>query len=255
MSEVSGPAAVTLNEYYAPGWCGPAVPGVEIKLEHVPGRDRPGEGEVCFRGRSVMLGYLRDAAKTREAVDDAGWNHSGDTGALRSFRDGAAPMLKITGRIKELLITAGGENVAPVPIEDALKAKLPGVSTAVVVGDKLKFLSVLLTLKQRPDDATGSFEDVLVGAAAAVNPAVTTARAAADDREWRSACQTAIDQYNATAVSSAQRVQKFAILPLDFSQATGELTPTLKLKRAAVVEKYGFVLSKIYGDAASAVWM
>ncbi|KAH8059637.1 decanoate-CoA ligase [Aureococcus anophagefferens] len=212
MSEVAGPAAVTLNEYYAPGYCGPAVPGVEIKLDHVAGRDKPGEGE------------------TREAVDADGWNHSGDTGALVPFGAGAAPMLKITGRIKELLITAGGENVPPVPIEDALKSLLPGVSTAVVVGDKLKFLSVLFTLKQQQNDATGSFDDVL-------------------------ACQAAIDAYNDTAVSSAQKVQKFAILPLDFSQNTGELTPTLKLKRAAVVEKYGFQLKKIDGDAASAVWM
>jgi len=255
MSEVAGPAAVTLNEYYAPGYCGPAVPGVEIKLDHVAGRDKPGEGEVCFRGRSVMLGYLRDDGKTREAVDADGWNHSGDTGALVPFGAGAAPMLKITGRIKELLITAGGENVPPVPIEDALKSLLPGVSTAVVVGDKLKFLSVLFTLKQQQNDATGSFDDVLVGAAKDVNPAVTSAKDAENDAVWRKACQTAIDAYNDTAVSSAQKVQKFAILPLDFSQNTGELTPTLKLKRAAVVEKYGFQLKKIYGDAASAVWM
>jgi len=255
MSEVSGPGTVTLNSYYVPGWCGPAVPGVEIKLEHVPGRDKPGEGEVCFRGRSVMLGYLRDGAKTREAIDADGWNHSGDTGALKSFGDGAAPMLKITGRIKELLITAGGENVAPVPIEDALRASLPGVSAAVVVGDRRKFLSVLFTLKQRPNDATGSFDDVLVGEAADVSRSAKTAAAAADDRTWKAAVQLAIDEYNATAASSAQRIQKFAILPRDFSQATGELTPTLKLKRAAVVEKYGDVLAKIYGSNASAVWL
>jgi len=254
MSEVAGPSAVTLDRYYAPGFCGVAVPGVEIKLEHVPGRDRPGEGEVLFRGRSVMLGYLRDDAKTREAIDEDGWQHSGDTGTLKSFAPGAAPMLKITGRIKELLITAGGENVAPVPIEDALKGRLPGVSAAVVVGDKLKFLSVLFTLKQQANDA-GSFDDVLVGPALAVSPGVTTAEAAADDPTWKAACQAAIDEYNDTAVSSAQRVQKFKILPLDFSQTTGELTPTLKLKRAVVAEKYGSVLKLIYGDAASAVWM
>ena len=95
----------------------------------------------------------------------------------------------------------------------------------------------------------------IVGAAAAVNPEVTTAVAAADDAVWRRTLQAAIDDYNKEkATSSAQRVQKFAILPLDFSQATGELTPTLKLKRAAVVEKYADVLRRLYGDAQSAVW-
>ena len=91
--------------------------------------------------------------------------------------------------------------------------------------------------------------------AAAVNPEVTTAVEAADDATWRRTLQAAIDDYNKEkATSSAQRVQKFAILPLDFSQATGELTPTLKLKRAAVVEKYADVLRRLYGDAQSAVW-
>jgi len=253
MSEVSGPATVTMDSYYKPGWCGVASPGVEIRLEHVAGRDRDGEGEVCFRGRSVMLGYLRDAEKSLEAIDADGWQHSGDVGRFEVLQDGAAPMLKITGRIKERLVTAGGENVAPAPIEDDLKRRLPGVSTAVVIGDRLKFLSVLFTLKQRPNEDT--FDDVLVGAAAAVNPEVTTAVEAADDATWRRTLQAAIDDYNKEkATSSAQRVQKFAILPLDFSQATGELTPTLKLKRATVVEKYADVLRRLYGDAQSAVW-
>ena len=252
MSEVSGPATVTMDSYYKPGWCGVATPGVEIKLEHVAGRDRKGEGEVCFRGRSVMLGYLCDAEKTLEAIDPDGWQHSGDVGRFEVLQEGAAPMLKITGRIKELLVTAGGENVAPAPIEDDLKRRLPGVSTAVVVGDRLKFLSVLITLKQRQNE--GTFDDVLVGAAAAVNPEVTTALQAADDAIWRRTLQTAIDDYNAKATSSAQHVQKFAILPLDFAESTGELTPTLKLKRAAVVEKYAHVLRRLYGDAQSAVW-
>ena len=185
--------------------------------------------------------------QTREALA-GGWLHSGDVG--RVDQD---DFLWITGRIKELLVTAGGENVAPAPIEDDLKRRLPGVSTAVVIGDRLKFLSVLFTLKQRPNEDT--FDDVLVGAAAAVNPEVTTAVEAADDATWRRTLQAAIDDYNKEkATSSAQRVQKFAILPLDFSQATGELTPTLKLKRAAVVEKYADVLRRLYGDAQSAVW-
>ena len=156
MSEVSGPSNVTIASCYAPGYCGPALPGVELKLERVEGRDKPGEGEVCFRGRSVMMGYLHDDEKSEQTIDAEGWLHSGDTGRLDIVRPGLAPMLKITGRIKELLITGGGENVAPVPIEDALKEALPALSCAVVIGDRLKFLSVLLTLKQRANEATGS---------------------------------------------------------------------------------------------------
>ncbi|KAJ8612261.1 hypothetical protein CTAYLR_002912 [Chrysophaeum taylorii] len=257
MSEVAGPAAVTVDDYYVPGTCGVACPGIEIKLDHLQGRDKPGEGEICFRGRGVMLGYLRNDEKTRETIDDDGWLHSGDTGTFvfPVKEEGKNPMLKITGRIKELLITAGGENVAPVPIEDAVKSLLPQASTCVVVGDKLKFLSLLVTLKQRPNEATGSFDDVLVGPALDVDPLITTATQAADSPAWTALVQRAIDTYNDTvAVSAAQRIQKFAILPLDFSQATGELTPTLKLKRTAVVDKYAHTLKKIYGASASAVW-
>lgn len=253
MSEVTGPASVTLNSYFVPGTCGPAAPGLEIKLDSVEGRDKDDEGEVCFRGRSLMLGYLNNEAKTRETIDDDGWLHSGDTGRLVEC-DGNT-MLKITGRIKELLITAGGENVAPVPIEDALKGLLPGVSAAVVVGDKLKFLSVLFTLKQLPDDATGSFFETLAPPASDLDPNCATAAQAADSPKWQRTVQDAIDEYNSNlAVSAAQKIHKFAILPLDFSQATGELTPTLKLKRAAVVDKYGPILKTLYGAHASAVW-
>jgi len=268
MSECTGPATVTLNPYFFPGCCGVAIPGVEVKLDHVEGRDAPGEGEVLFRGRSVMLGYLDNDAKTRETIDDDGWLHSGDTGRLVVPRRGdddaglaqaaaAAPLLKITGRIKELLITAGGENVAPVPIEDALKDRLaPGlVSNVVVVGDKLKFLACLVTLKQRPNEATASFDADLADNAATLDPTCRTAADAADSPLWKATIQAAIDDYNATtAVSAAQKIQKFAVLPLDFSQATGELTPTLKLKRAAVVAKYAATLKTLYGSAASAVW-
>lgn len=273
MSEVAGPASVTLDDYFVPGTCGPVCPGVEVRLDHVPGRDKPEEGEVCFRGRSVMLGYLRNEEKSRETIDADGWLHSGDAGALVAVGRGTAPMLKITGaaardatrsrddarcfagRIKELLITAGGENVPPVPIEDALKDLLPVVSNAVVVGDKLKFLSVLLTLKQQPNELTGSFDDLLVGPAALVDPSVATAAQAAKSDVFASLVQAAIDKYNDTlAVSAAQKIHKWALLPTDFSQATGELTPTLKLKRAAVVDKYSHVILGLYGSAASAVW-
>jgi long-chain-fatty-acid--CoA ligase ACSBG len=94
----------------------------------VAGRDKPSEGEICYRGRHIMMGYMKDPTKTAEAIDPEGWLHSGDVGVLDA--DG---LLHITGRIKGLIITAGGENIAPVPIEDKLKALLPAVSNAMMV--------------------------------------------------------------------------------------------------------------------------
>jgi len=256
MSEVTGPSSVTLNPYYVPGTCGVAAPGVDIKLEHVPGRDKDGEGEVCFRGRSTMMGYLKNPDKTKEALDDQGWLHSGDTGRLVTPKPGMPPLLQIVGRIKELLITAGGENVAPVPIEDLVKAKLQAVvNDVVLVGDRLKFLSLLVTLKQEQDDATGAFTETLVPEARAVDPTCRSARDASNSPLWTALIQEAIDDYNANdAVSSAQKIQRFAVLPRAFSQASGELTPTLKLKRQVVVEKYATVLNTIYNTNTSAVW-
>ena len=116
------------------GTVGPPVGPIEVKIDHVAGRDNEGEGEVCYRGRSIMMGYMKDAAKTKEAIDPTGWLHSGDVGAM-----GVNGMLRITGRLKELIITAGGENIAPVPIEDKIKAVCPGVANAMMIGDKRKY--------------------------------------------------------------------------------------------------------------------
>ena len=116
---------------YKVGSCGPPMPGVELKIDHEEGRDAPGEGEICFRGRHIMLGYMKNEEKSREAIDDDGWLHSGDVGRIDS--DG---FLFITGRIKELIITAGGENIAPVPVESAIKRHLPAISNAMMVGDQ-----------------------------------------------------------------------------------------------------------------------
>lgn len=254
MSEVSGPASVTLDDYFVPGTTGPACPGVEIKLEHVAGRDKDGEGELLIRGRSVMLGYLRNDEKTRETIDAQGFVHTGDMAKLVEPFPGASPMLKITGRIKELIITAGGENVAPVPIEDAVKTNLKGaVSNVVVVGDRLKFLSALFTLHHAPKGEV--FTEELTGGSKDVDPSCLTANDAAKSSTWANVIQAAIDKYNDdVAVSAAQKLHKFAILPSDFAQATGELTPTLKLKRAFIVEKYAHVIKAIYGANPSAVW-
>lgn len=113
MSECTGPQTMSLPEAYRIGSCGRALPGCELKIEHVEERDKEGEGEICYRGRHIMLGYLGDEKNSIGALDDAGFLHSGDVGRVDE-----GGFLHITGRIKELLITAGGENIAPRPIEE-----------------------------------------------------------------------------------------------------------------------------------------
>lgn len=133
---------MALDNAFRLGSVGKTMVGCRTKIGN-PGAD--GSGEILMGGRHITMGYLNQPEKTKAAVDAEGWLHTEDIG--RVDKDG---YLFITGRIKEILITAGGENVAPVPIEDRIKAELPTVSQAVVIGDRLKFLSVLLTLKVGP---------------------------------------------------------------------------------------------------------
>jgi long-chain-fatty-acid--CoA ligase ACSBG len=241
MSETAGMGTMSRQRLFKFGACGFRTFPMELKVDFVEGRDKEGEGELCFRGRHVMLGYLRNEEKTREVIDSEGWMHSGDIGRIEA--DGS---VYITGRIKELIITAGGENIAPVPIEQRLKALLPAVSNVVVVGDRRKFNTLLVTLKMKPNVDTGDFFDELVAEATAVNPAVTTASAAVKDAQWHTYVQKGLDAYNDVATSNASRVQKFTILPHDLSLPGGELTATLKLKRNVVAEKYAVVIDAMY---------
>lgn len=139
MSESTGPHTICLPKMFKVGSVGQTVPGCYTQIMNP---DKEGNGEICMGGRNVCMGYLLMEDKTHEAIDNDGWLHSGDIGKLD--RDG---FLYITGRIKELIITAGGENIPPVFIEDSLKAELPCISNAMLIGDKRKFLSILLTMK------------------------------------------------------------------------------------------------------------
>ena len=204
--------------------------GVELRIA-------PGTGEVCFRGRHVFMGYLNNAEKTVEAIDADGWLLSGDVGEVDH-----AGFLRITGRIKELLITAGGENVAPVPIENALKQALPILANAMVIGDRRKFLSVLLCLKTTVNAETQLPEDTLtpdvVAALRALGCSASTVAEAQASEPLKKHLQAGLNAANEQAVSQASKVQKFAILPRDFSVPGGELGPTLKLRRPIVDAMY-----------------
>lgn len=211
-----------------------------------------GEGEICMKGRNICMGYLRMPEKTNEAIDDDGWLHSGDIGSFDE--DG---FLYITGRIKELVITAGGENIPPVLIEESVKKELPFISSAMVVGDKRKYLSMLLTLKADIDEKTAEPLQTLTPVCQAMMKGIglhiqTVGDALAEvDKNPQGALASAIHEgiqrYNQEhSVSNAQKVQRWALLPLDFSQQTGELNNTLKLKRTFVMDKYKDVIDSLY---------
>uniref|UniRef100_G3RWC0 long-chain-fatty-acid--CoA ligase n=1 Tax=Gorilla gorilla gorilla TaxID=9595 RepID=G3RWC0_GORGO len=139
LSESSGPHTISNQNNYRLLSCGKILTGCKNMLFQ---QNKDGTGEICLWGRHIFMGYLESETETTEAIDDEGWLHSGDLGQL----DGLG-FLYVTGRIKEILITAGGENVPPIPVETLVKKKIPIISNAMLVGDKLKFLSMLLTLK------------------------------------------------------------------------------------------------------------
>lgn len=199
-------------------------------------------------GRNIMMGYLGREDKTTEDIDPEGWMHSGDLAKVD-----ADEFYYITGRIKELLITAGGENVAPVPIEENIKKELSGLlSNAVLIGDKKKYLTVFLTLRTTIDPATERPTNKLTPAAVDFCRSLGRNHATVEDilngpdPLVMNAIQGAIDRANKMAVSNAARVQKWTVLPVDVSIPGGELGPTLKLKRFAFNKKYDGAIERLY---------
>ncbi|CAD7942467.1 unnamed protein product [Amoebophrya sp. A25] len=205
------------------------------------------QGELCYRGRNVMMGYMANPKmgakhiaeikqKTREVIDSQGWLHSGDKAAVDQ-----SGMWKITGRYKELIITAGGENIAPVPIEDWVKGNFAAFSNFVMIGDKRKFNSCLITLKCVGATGMEPGTNELTPEVQALFPGLRTVEEAILDERVQAYCQSALTKVNANStvvISNACKIQKFAILGRDFSAATEELTPTLKLKLRIFLQKY-----------------
>jgi len=244
MSETSGPHNVGMNHAFRYGSVGKTINGCHTKLLNP---DDEGNGEICMGGRHISMGYLRMQEKTDEAIDDEGWCHSGDIG--REDKDG---YLFITGRIKELIITAGGENIPPVLIEDSLKENLPCISNCMLIGDKRKFLSILLTFKVEIDLETGWPTDQLTPACVewcrSVGSSANTIHdvLSGPDAKIMRAIQEGIDNTNKRATSNAQKIAKWTILPKDFSIPGDELGPTMKLKRPVVNKKYAQSIERFY---------
>ena len=147
MSETSGTTTLHTFENFRLDSAGFALPGTDLKIDNP---DEKGEGEICMRGRNTMMGYLKNDQATIDTIDGKGFIHSGDRGKI--LPDGH---LKITGRIKEIIITAGGENIAPVPIEDCFKDICPACSNIMVIGEHQKFMACLVSLKVDVDMKSG----------------------------------------------------------------------------------------------------
>lgn len=253
-SEAGGPQTASLmGTEMRFGSVGKSYPHFETKILNP---DSNGVGEIVTRGRNVCLGYLWDEAKTNEVIDDEGWMHSGDLG--KQDEDG---FLYVCGRMKEILITGGGENVAPVPIEDTIKEELAEIiSQAMVVGDKRKHLAVILTLKTVLDSKNQPTDnlhpDVIAWLTSLGSTAVTPKDIIIEDNEEvKEALNKSLKKINKKALSNAQKVHKYMIAPTDFSLAGGELTPTLKMKRFYISEKYEKEIERMFEyETQSSMW-
>ena len=222
MSETCGVATLNPPEKVKLGTVGPPTPGIELKLA--------GDGEVLVRGASIMAGYRNMPEKTAETIDADGWLSTGDIGELDE--DG---YLKIVDRKKELIINAAGKNMSPASIESDLKTSSPLIGQAIAIGDQRSYNVALLTLD--PDYAPiwaqkNGIED-------------TSLAALAGHAQVRDAVQAGVDAAN-EKMARVEQIKKFTILPSDWEPGGDELTPTMKLKRKPINEKYEAEIETLY---------
>jgi long-chain acyl-CoA synthetase len=222
LTETTAAASVNHDDALRIGTVGRPLPGVELAIAD--------DGEVLIRGGIVMRGYWRNEEATKEAIDSEGWFHTGDLGELDN--DG---FLKITGRKKEILVTAGGKNVAPAVLEDRLRAHRL-VSQCIVVGDQRPFIAALITLDQEALPAWLESKG---------KPKDQSIEQVREDPELKAEIDAAVKDAN-KAVSQAEAIKKFTILGTDFTEDNGMLTPSLKLKRAVVMKEFDAEVEDLY---------
>ncbi len=222
-SEDTGPTSFNTPTRYRFGSVGPAIPGVEVKIAE--------DDEIMVNGPNVFLGYYKDPEATAATLTD-GWLHSGDLGAFDS--DG---FLSITGRKKDIIITAGGKNITPKNLEAAIKNH-ELVDEAVVIGDRRKYLSALITIDPEAGEAwaKANGED---------------ANALYDSAKLRASLQTHIDEMN-SHFARVEQIKKFTVLRRNFTVEDGELTPTLKVKRAKVNDHFADDIEAMYAEGGAA---
>jgi long-chain acyl-CoA synthetase len=212
LTECTTAASVNRPGRFRFGTVGPALPGFEVRAAE--------DGELLIRSETVFAGYYKDEAATREVLGEDGWLRSGDLGEIDD--DG---FIKITDRKKDILVTAGGKNVAPQNLENALKTA-PLISQALVVGDRRPYVAALITI----DPAAA--EGLSLG-------------------QVQKRVQTIVDEVNAE-LSRFEQIKRFAILPREFSAEEDEVTPTLKLKRRVCAEHFAAEIEELYAQEKSA---
>jgi long-chain acyl-CoA synthetase len=219
LTETSAAATVNRPSRNKIGTVGPPLPGVAIKIAD--------DGEILLRGPNVFPGYWHNDAATAEVLDPEGWFGTGDVGALDE-----EGFLQVTGRKKELIVTAGGKNVAPAVLEDRLRAS-PLISQCVVVGDGRPYIACLITLDEEGLEFWRKQHGLAADADVTDNPELT-----AD-------IQAAVDEAN-KAVSRAESIRRFRVLSSDFTEENGYLTPSLKVRRNLVIKDFAADIEALY---------
>ncbi len=226
LTETTAPITVNRPQQFSIGSVGIPLPGNAVKIAD--------DGEILAKGVSVFRGYFNRPDLTEKEFTD-GWFHTGDIGALDN-----EGYLRITGRKKEIIVTASGKNVVPAKLEDTIRAHAI-VSNCVVVGDQRPFIAALITLD----------EEALPGWLERHNlPASTSIEEAGQHETVLAEIQSVVDHAN-TTVSRAESIKTFRIVPTDFTEASGHLTPSMKIKRAQVLKDYADTVDSIYAGSSS----
>jgi long-chain acyl-CoA synthetase len=222
LTETSPVISVNRPNQWKFGTIGPPIPGVEVKIAD--------DGEILSRGPHIMRGYLNDPQATAEVIDDDGWFHTGDIGDIDD-----EGFLRITDRKKNIIVLSSGKNIAPQPIENRLKQS-PCISQIMIIGDKRKSITAFIVpnfehLREYAKERQLSEEDIT--ALICTKEVIQLIRAEID--------QLLVD------FSEFERVKMFTLMDREFTQEAGEVTPTLKLKRRVIIEKYREKIDEMYG--------
>ncbi|HEY6480349.1 MAG TPA: AMP-binding protein, partial [Streptosporangiaceae bacterium] len=222
LTETSAAAVVNKPTRNKIGTVGQPLPGVSLRIAD--------DGEILIKGPNVFAGYWQNKAATAETLDGDGWLATGDLGELDD-----EGFLRVTGRKKELIVTAGGKNVAPAVLEDRLRAH-PLISQCLVVGDGRPFIACLVTLDAEALEHWKKQHS---------KPAAATVADLAADPDLTAEIQGAVDEAN-RAVSRAESIRRFRVLDVDFTEENGYLTPSLKVRRGVVVKDFAAEIEALY---------